>query len=161
MNYVERITARPTMEGGEGLLATIIRRVMGYQLGVSFPSKSSDQLQVGLLSHHAGHAVKPHRHPPQMRTIVGTEEALIVMSGSVTLTLYNSAGIEEAVRRLGPGDIAVLHGGGHGLYVDEDSEIVEIKQGPYYGALIDKVLIEPKSISSPGFGTTMPCSCGE
>ena len=31
------------------------------------------------------------------------------------------------------GDVVLLSGGGHGFYMLEDSEIIEVKQGPYAG----------------------------
>ena len=40
------------------------------------------------------------------------------------------------------GDIVFLGYGGHGFKMLEDSEIVEVKQGPYCGAM-DKVRFEP------------------
>ena len=59
---------------------------------------------------------------------------LIVRSGKVRLDLYepvNREYIESHV--LMPGDIVLLAHGGHGFVMLEQSEIVEVKQGPYAG----------------------------
>ena len=36
-------------------------------------------------------------------------------------------------RVLNKGDVVLLSGGGHGFYMLKDSEIIEVKQGPYAG----------------------------
>lgn len=46
-------------------------------------------------------------------------------------------------REMGPGDVLVLVGGGHGFRMVEDTVLVEIKQGPYLG-LDDKQRFEGK-----------------
>jgi len=45
-------------------------------------------------------------------------------------------------RILDQGDVVLLAFGGHGFEIIEDSEIIEIKQGPYCGNL-DKTLFDP------------------
>ena len=68
------------------------------------------------------------------RTIEWTQEVLIIRSGKVRLDLYEPATrvyLESHV--LLPGDIVLLAHGGHGFVMLEQSEIVEVKQGPYAG----------------------------
>jgi hypothetical protein len=36
-------------------------------------------------------------------------------------------------RDVGEGDVVVLLGGGHGFRMIEDSVLIEVKQGPYFG----------------------------
>ena len=43
---------------------------------------------------------------------------------------------------LGPGDVILLCDGGHGFVMLEESEIIEVKQGPYAGE-DDKRRFEP------------------
>ena len=45
-------------------------------------------------------------------------------------------------RVLNQGDVALLAYGGHGFEMLEDSEMIEVKQGPYVGEM-DKVRFEP------------------
>jgi len=47
---------------------------------------------------------------------------------------------------LNQGDVALLAYGGHGFEMLEDSEMIEVKQGPYVGEM-DKVRFEPISKS--------------
>ena len=49
-------------------------------------------------------------------------------------------------RVLNQGDVALLAYGGHGFEMLEDSEMIEVKQGPYVGEM-DKVRFEPISKS--------------
>lgn len=128
---VELIHAQPTVDGSEGLLATVVKYRADWLGRVGFATLAENQLQVGYLKHPAGHHVPRHRHPPQTRVVRRTEEALVVLKGRVKVTLYNSEGKFEAVRELAYGDCVVFHGGAHSLEVSEDCEIVEVKQGPY------------------------------
>jgi hypothetical protein len=41
-----------------------------------------------------------------------------------------------------PGDVILLAHGGHGFFMIEESEIIEVKQGPYAGEE-DKVRFDP------------------
>ena len=43
---------------------------------------------------------------------------------------------------LNQGDVILLAYGGHGFEMLEDSEIIEVKQGPYAGEM-DKIRFEP------------------
>ena len=45
-------------------------------------------------------------------------------------------------RILYQGDVVLLAYGGHGLEMLEDSEMIEVKQGPYAGEM-DKIRFEP------------------
>ena len=45
-------------------------------------------------------------------------------------------------RLLNAGDVVLLASGGHGFYMCEDSEIIEVKQGPYAGDK-DKTRFDP------------------
>jgi hypothetical protein len=49
-------------------------------------------------------------------------------------------------RVLNQGDVVLLAYGGHGFEMLEDSEMIEVKQGPYAGEM-DKIRFEPVAIS--------------
>ena len=49
-------------------------------------------------------------------------------------------------RILNAGDVILLAAGGHGFEMLEDSEIIEVKQGPYAGDQ-DKTVLEPVEAS--------------
>ena len=53
-------------------------------------------------------------------------------------------------RVLHGGDVVLLAAGGHGFEMLEDSEIIEVKQGPYAGEM-DKVRFDPVSLEHVRF----------
>lgn len=100
----------------------------------TFVSDPGDPLQVGFVVHPAGHVIAPHVHRPVARSFTGTPEVLLVQQGRCHLDLFDETdGSPLDTVALGPGDIVVLLGGGHGFRMDEDTVLLEVKQGPYGG----------------------------
>jgi hypothetical protein len=62
----------------------------------------------------------------------------------VRVDLYNSEKTYIESRVLETGDVILLVSGGHGFEMLEDSEMIEVKQGPYTGDS-DKTRFEPVS----------------
>lgn len=90
--------------------------------------------QVGFVVHGAGAEVKRHYHKPVERTIVGTPEVLVVRSGRCAMDVYDDDRELVGTRELAAGDVMIMCGGGHGFRMLEDTVLLEIKQGPYFGA---------------------------
>lgn len=111
-----------------------------------FPTQSHEFLQAGVLNWSAGRIVEPHWHPPRTRIVSQTQEALFVRRGEIRIEFYDNERRYVTFRRVGAGTVVVLLSGGHGLRAITDSEIVEIKQGPYNSEK-DKVHILPKEQS--------------
>ena len=88
------------------------------------------------------HVIPPHTHIPLDRTVSLTQEVLYIKSGRVRLDLYNKDISYFESRILSAGDVVLLADGGHGFTMLEQSEIIEVKQGPYAGEL-DKVRFQP------------------
>ena len=115
------------------LLAMILRADFKAE-GIRFFTPDTFSQQLGYMNRPKGYVSPPHDHNAVPRTIEWTQEVLIVRSGKVRLDLYepvNREYIESHV--LMPGDIVLLAHGGHGFVMLEQSEIVEVKQGPYAG----------------------------
>jgi len=55
---------------------------------------------------------------------------------------YERSGKKVGSAILNSGDTILLLRGGHGFNILEDSKIIEVKQGPYYGVEEDKQLLE-------------------
>jgi len=77
--------------------------------------------------------IQSHVHNPVSREVRFTREVLIVKSGKLRVDLYDDDQqyVESAI--LGPGDIILLASGGHGFEMLEETEMIEVKQGPYAG----------------------------
>ena len=115
------------------LLAMILRADFKAE-GIRFFTPDTFSQQLGYMNRPKGYVIPPHDHNAVPRTIEWTQEVLIVRSGKVRLDLYepvNREYIESHV--LMAGDIVLLAHGGHGFVMLEQSEIVEVKQGPYAG----------------------------
>ena len=76
----------------------------------------------------------PHRHLPVIRKIDRTCEVILVKKGRCALDLYGDEQQVVATRELRTDDVVILVSGGHGFRMLEDTILLEVKQGPYYGA---------------------------
>lgn len=130
-----------TIDGAEGPLATILTNIDADKRPTRTPcfiTLPENQLQVAFMRKEKGDIIPAHRHFYQTRVIDETQEVLIIMCGRVRVDLYRSNGKFETERVLTQGDVIILHGGGHGFVMLEDSEIYEVKQGPYKDQKSDK-----------------------
>jgi hypothetical protein len=89
--------------------------------------------QVGFVVYPAGSEIARHLHRPLERRLVGTSEVLLVQEGRCLLDVYDDERRLVATRELGPGDLMLMVGGGHGFRMLEPTVLLEIKQGPYTG----------------------------
>jgi len=132
----ETITWRDT------ILAIVLRGADTVE-GIHFLTPDSFSQQLGLMKRPRGYAIAPHDHNPVPRIIEWTQEALFIKSGQVRLDLYAPESRDYLESRvLEAGDVALLAHGGHGLVMLEESEIIEVKQGPYAGEA-DKTRFAP------------------
>ncbi|MFB5622254.1 MAG: hypothetical protein ACE5Q7_04910 [Candidatus Nitrosomaritimum yanchengensis] len=107
----------------------------------SFITPDEFNQQIGFIVYEKGGKIKPHKHLPLERDIIGTSETLLLRSGRVEVDLFNLDRQLIAKRELGEGDILVLVSGGHGFRMLEDSIFIEVKQGPYTG-MIEKEIFD-------------------
>lgn len=129
-----------TPDGGEGLLALVVRCVQSISPPYCrFLTDRHQPMQVGVMSHPPCHVVPPHRHHPLPRSISFTQEVLVIRRGWCNVDVYTSAGSLVERVRVESGDVVVLLSGGHGVTVGADGcEILECKTGPYLGKELDK-----------------------
>jgi len=80
-----------------------------------------------------GYVIRPHLHNPVNRQVQFTKEVLFIKSGRVRVDFYDDDQNYLESRVLKNGDVVLLAFGGHGFEMIEDSEIIEVKQGPYAG----------------------------
>lgn len=124
-----RVEAPPSFDGSEGLLALIVSP--DFDQGLSFKTEPDQQVQVATISHRAGHKVGAHVHLPVKRTVYFTTEVLHMRRGLVKVSFYTSDRTLVHVHMLTPGETLIQLCGGHSFEFIEDSELLEVKQGPY------------------------------
>ena len=123
------------------LLSIIIRSNYKSQ-GIEFFTPDDFSQQLGYMNRKKGHVIIPHLHNSVKREVSYTKEVLFIKSGKVRIDFYDDKKNYFESRILDQGDVVLLAFGGHGFEMIEDSEIIEIKQGPYCGNL-DKTLFDP------------------
>ena len=99
---------------------------------IEFYSPKDFPQQIGLMSRPKGYVVPGHEHNEVLRQITLTQEVLVIRSGRCEVTLLNP-GSEEIYIELIKGDVILLASGGHSIRMLDDTEILEVKQGPYLG----------------------------
>jgi hypothetical protein len=123
------------------ILSIIIRRDFKAN-GIEFFTNDDHSQQLGYMNRPKDYIIKPHVHNLVPREVVLTQEVLFIKSGKVRVDFYDDDKIYLESRDLDAGDVILLAAGGHGFKMIEDSEIIEVKQGPYCGEL-DKVRFDP------------------
>jgi hypothetical protein len=114
------------------LLALIIRTAFTLD-GIRFFTPNDFSQQLGYMKRPAKWRIEPHTHNPVRRSIDYTHEVLFIKSGKVRVDFYADPASYIESRILNPGDVILLAHGGHGFSMLEESEIIEVKQGPYSG----------------------------
>jgi hypothetical protein len=117
---------------GDRVYAYVMRE-SGHEPKTTFLTPDEAIQQVGFVVHPAGAEVKRHYHLPLERSIVGTPEVLVVRSGRCEMDVYDDDQELVGTHELKTGDVMVMVGGGHGFRMLEDTVLLEVKQGPYYG----------------------------
>lgn len=135
------------------LLSIIIRS--GYEKdGIEFFTPDGLSQQLAYMKRPKNHLIDPHVHNPVPREVVHTNEVLFIKSGKIRIDFYDQKKSYLKSRVLEQGDIILLASGGHGIQMLEETEIIEVKQGPYIqnkdktrfeGIEIDKIRLEETS----------------
>jgi hypothetical protein len=112
------------------ILAIILRDNYKSE-GISFFTPNDFSQQLGYMNRPKGYKIDPHLHNRVKRKIEYTNEVLLIKSGKVRVDFYDENKNYFESRMLNKGDVILLVQGGHGFEMLEQSEIIEIKQGPY------------------------------
>ncbi|MFH1789414.1 MAG: hypothetical protein ABH834_08545 [Candidatus Altiarchaeota archaeon] len=117
---------------GEKTFAIIISSDFSCH-GTRFFTPDDYSQQLGFIRQDKGDVIKAHCHKPNERTITLTQEVLFVRKGKVKVRLYDDDKTFVCDRVLRRGDVIILVSGGHGFEFLDETEIIEVKQGPYAG----------------------------
>lgn len=121
----------PITHAGEVLVYVV--RANAAPTSTTFLTPDTLPLQLGFIVYPRGGEVARHYHKPIARQLQTTTEVLLVQRGSCELDVYDAQCEPVATTTLRQGDVVMLCAGGHGLRMNEDTVLLEVKQGPYTG----------------------------
>jgi hypothetical protein len=118
-----------------GIVFAIVLKHSFSQDGIKFLTNDDETIQLGYMKRPKNYVIDPHRHIKTKREIYDTNEVLFVKSGLVRVNFFNddNSFINEVI--IEKGDTILLCNGAHGFDFIEESELIEVKQGPYVGEL--------------------------
>ena len=112
--------------------------------GIHFFTPNDFSQQLAYMHHPEGKLIAPHIHNPVIREVHYTNEVLFIKKGKLRVDFYNDDKNYQESRILTTGDVILLVKGGHGFEVLDETEMIEVKQGPYMGES-DKTRFEMSS----------------
>ena len=121
-----------TIKNKDEILAIIIANDY-HSEGTEFFTPGDFSQQLAYISRKAGDIICAHTHNVVKRDIHLTQETLLIKKGKVKVNFYDKDRNYLENRILQAGDVILLASGGHGFEMLEDTEIIEVKQGPYLG----------------------------
>ena len=114
------------------LLAIIIKANYEYD-GIKFFTPDDFSQQLAYMKRPKNYEIEPHVHRVYKRGVMLTQEVLFIKSGKVLVDFYSDDKYYLKSYILEQGDVILLASGGHGFKMLEDTEMIEVKQGPFSG----------------------------
>ena len=112
--------------------------------GLNFYSDDREFIQFGVWGYDSGKILPAHIHNSVERTNEKTQEALFVHRGKIKAHIYNLKEVKVKELIVSQGEVIILLHGAHGYEVLEDkTQVLEFKNGPYPGAALDRKRIKP------------------
>ena len=123
---------------------TILGKVIsiGYDIA-RFDCTNDDRvLQASFVNFFKGQEIKPHKHLEVPRSFSNTNEIWFITSGKFSISFFDFDGKQIRSVNAKAGNLVLLFEGGHSLKsMKRKSQIIEVKNGPYFRMIQDKVLI--------------------
>jgi len=125
------------------VLARYIPANLAWDGGLSFFSEDEDYIQVGTWGYDSPKELLAHTHNEVHRDVAWTQEVIFVKKGSIRAEIYDFSNnkVKDIVCKTG--DIIILLRGAHGYHIlEDDTQVLEVKNGPYVGAELDRVRLK-------------------
>lgn len=108
--------------------------------GLNFYSEDKEYIQVGIWGYYEqGKELSPHIHNKVERVLDRTNEVLYIIKGALSADIYDMDENKIDTLTVKQGEILVLLNSGHGYTIlEEDTTVLEMKNGPYLGAEVDR-----------------------
>ena len=110
--------------------------------GLEFLSDDTDFIQLGTWNYEKNFSTVPHYHLEHDKPSNLTQEVVLVHKGSVKCRLFTKEGNYVDEVDINEGELIVQIYGVHEYIMNEDSTVLEIKNGPYYGPEVDRKRID-------------------
>ncbi len=114
------------------IIAIIISRDFDKE-GIHFFTPNEYSQQLAYMKRPGGYIVNPHTHNLVPREVINTLETLFIRRGRVRVDFYSDEKKFIESYELKTGDVILLVSGGHGFEMLEETEMIEVKQGPFLG----------------------------
>ena len=101
--------------------------------GIEFFTPHNFSQQLAVMRRPKGYRIPPHVHKAVPRNVRYTQETLFIKAGRVKINFYDEHKRYLESRELKTGDVLLLVSGGHDFEMLEETEMIEVKQGPYAG----------------------------
>ena len=127
---------------GKKLIAIVFKKKLQVK-ELEFFTDNESPFQIGAHNRKKGVKLIPHVHHLKKPIIINSlQEWLLVTKGKILVTLYTEKG--EIIQKitLKSGDSILLVEDGHGVDFLEDSQIFEIKQGPFLSSHHSKIFLK-------------------
>ena len=122
-----------------GEIISIIYRDEDWVKGLNFITPADMFVQVGSWWYDKGRVLAKHIHKNFDRTAKRTQECVYVRKGSMRVTVYTEELTVLESFELKTGELAVFAYGGHGYEIlEDDTQIIESKNGPFIDVDTDK-----------------------
>lgn len=128
---------------GDKLVASIIRP-LNSKKGLSFLTDSEDYIQVGVWNYPKNTILPAHYHKEFSRESFKTNEVVYVIKGEILCNLYTEEGDFIKGVTIREQELIVQFNDAHEYIINEDSIVLETKNGPYFGPEKDRVRIETR-----------------
>ncbi len=101
--------------------------------GIEFFTPDEFSQQLAYMKRPSGYKIVPHTHNKIQREVFNTLETLFVRKGKLRVDFYSEEKEFIGSNEVSTGDVILLVSGGHGFTMLEETEIIEVKQGPFLG----------------------------
>ncbi|MBU1086378.1 MAG: hypothetical protein KKD05_02550 [Candidatus Omnitrophica bacterium] len=124
-------------------VVAIFHKVNEWKEGLDFLTANESFIQAGTWWYPKDKDLCSHKHIVNKRIAEITQEVIVVVSGKVRVDLYNEDSKIFHQEELVIGDVGIILSVGHGYHILEDNtKVVEVKNGPFVSVEKDKVLLD-------------------
>ena len=109
--------------------------------GLDFLTNNDSFVQVGTWKYEKGKILDAHYHNTFERKSYITQEVVLVLEGTIICNLYTTDGEFIASEKIKENQLIIQFQGIHEYEILENSKVLEIKNGPYFGPDKDRTRV--------------------